>query len=98
MVPNPNPKPEYSGGRLRSEAVDHVSVSEDHQVQPAAAPLPARGHAPLMATVLQQISNFLCENKGLPVPAMLDTGQDRCGVCLLVSRAPGSPSSPSSCS
>lgn len=38
-----------------------------------------------MAAVLQQISNFLCENKGPSVPAMLGTGQDRYGMCLLVS-------------
>ena len=43
----------------RSESVDHVGISQDHQVQPAAAPLPACGHAPLMASALQQVPDLL---------------------------------------
>lgn len=43
----------------RGESVDHVGISQDHQVQPAAAPLPARGHAPLMAAALQQVPDLL---------------------------------------
>ena len=43
----------------RGESVDHVGISQDHQVQPAAAPLPACGHAPLMAAALQQVPDLL---------------------------------------
>lgn len=54
-------------GHLRSEAIDHVRVFQGHQVQPAAAPLSACGHPPLMAAVLQQVSNFLQRQEGTHV-------------------------------
>ena len=41
-------------GFLRAEAVDHVGVSDQDEVQPTAAPLPACGHAHLSTPALQQ--------------------------------------------
>lgn len=48
----------------RGESVDHVGVSQDHEVQPATAPLPARGHAPLVAAALQQVPDLLRGDRG----------------------------------
>lgn len=46
-------------GSLRREAVDHVGVSDQNQVQPTAAPPPARRHAELSPSALQQIADVL---------------------------------------
>lgn len=44
---------------LRREAVDHVGVPDQNQVQPTTAPPPARRHAKLSPSGLQQIPSLL---------------------------------------
>lgn len=43
----------------RGEAVDHMSVSDDNQIQPTTASLPPCGHTNLVTSCLQQLSNCL---------------------------------------
>lgn len=51
--------PETSSSHSRSEAIYHVSVSDDDKIQPPAAPLPSCGYAHLMTPRLQQLSYCL---------------------------------------
>lgn len=44
---------------LRREAVDHVGVSDQDQVQPPAPPLSTCGHAELSPPGLQQLPDLL---------------------------------------
>lgn len=51
-------------GSLRREAIDHVGVSDQNQVQPTTTPPPTRRHAELSPSGLQQISSLLkCNQK-----------------------------------
>ena len=43
----------------RGEAINHVSVSDDDEIQPATASLPSCGYAHLMTPRLQQLSHRL---------------------------------------
>lgn len=40
-----------------------MCIFDEHQVQPAAAAFPARGHADLLPSVLKQRSDFLISNE-----------------------------------
>lgn len=70
-----------SMGCLRSESIDHVSISQNHQVEPATAPLPACGHPPLVAAGLQQVSNLLHENRADVTWTVVGA---LCGLALLL--------------
>lgn len=43
----------------RCESIDHVCIFEEHQVQPTASPLPARGHPHLLPSGLQKLPDVL---------------------------------------
>lgn len=43
----------------RSEAINHVSESDDDEIQPAATSLPSRGYTHLMTPGLQQLTYCL---------------------------------------
>lgn len=43
----------------RGEAVNHVCIFDEHQIQPTASPLPACGHAHLLPPSLKQLSDLL---------------------------------------
>lgn len=58
-------------GFLRGEAVDHVGVSDQDQVQPTAPPLSTRRHAELSASGLQQLPDLLQHRQ--PTPNELQT-------------------------
>lgn len=44
---------------LRREAVDHVSISDQNQIQPSTTSLPARCYSKLPPSGLKQIPSFL---------------------------------------
>lgn len=52
------------GDSLRREPVDHVGVSDQNQVQPAAPPPPTRCHAKLSPPGLEQLPNVLQSKRG----------------------------------
>lgn len=52
----------------RGEAVDHVSISDDNEIQPAATPLPSCGHTHLVTPCLQQLSHCLHQTEGKKQP------------------------------
>lgn len=47
----------------RCEAINHMSISDDDKIQPAATPLPSCGYADLMTPRLQQLSYCLKTEK-----------------------------------
>lgn len=47
---------------LRREAVDHVSISDQNQIQPSATSPPARCYSELPPSGLKQIPSFLKYN------------------------------------
>lgn len=56
---------------LRSEAINHVSVSDDDKIQPAATSLPSCGHTHFVTPRLQQLSHWLqLAGRTLPVTSL----------------------------
>lgn len=49
----------YKKKNLRGEAINHVCICDEHQVQPTTSPLPSCGHAHFLPTGLKQLSDLL---------------------------------------
>lgn len=50
---------EVKSSHSRSEAIDHMSIFNEHQVQPTTSSLPARGHTKFLTPTLEQFSDLL---------------------------------------